>query len=490
MCFQSQYLRISFRNLLALKFVFVFLCVMIVPHHSYGSTDPKKATMIYYEKKAYGVEEILSKYLQINSPSGSELEAGEFLKRICIENGLHITQMGNENGNYNFTASIFPLDQKKPNVIFLNHLDIVPAGDDELWEYPPFSGKITDTEIWGRGAFDNKGAAVMQLFSIIEIAKRYKNKSLNYNFTFLSVSCEETQCDGGIKYVVDNYLNDLNAAVVLGEGPPAIKGLIEAKPDLALFGISVAQKRALWLELSLEIKTNGHSAVTPFHYANKEMVIALNKLLSDKPDVIFNSINTNLLKQLGKLNGGVKGYALRHPKLFKKEILKKLQEDPLMLSLFSNTITLTSIKDENEKVNAIPTKVMATLDCRLLPDESSQTFINNLKAKLDNEAIEIKIISEMKDGGISSTKTPFFNHLNTAILKSYPKSKTASVLLPNSNDISVFREHNIPAYSLIPIKLERKYLETIHNYNERIPKGIIEKGTQTYIHFMELCITD
>ena len=490
MCFRIRNLIIPNCKLLTRKIVFIFLCVIIFPHQFYGATDPEKPSVVYYKNKAYEIEDILSKYLQINSPSGSEFEAGEFLKNICIENGLHITQMGNENGNYNFTASIFPLDQKKPNVIFLNHLDIVPAGNEDLWEHPPFSGKITDTEIWGRGAFDNKGAAVMQLFSIIEIANRYKNKSLNYNFSFLSVSCEETQCDGGIKYVVDNYLNALNAAVVLGEGPPAIKGLIEAKPDLALFGISVAQKRALWLELSLEIKTNGHSAVTPFKYANKEMVIALNKLLSDKPEVIFNDINTNLLKQLGKLNGGVKGYALRHPKLFKKEILKKLQEDPLMLSLFSNTITLTSIKDKNEKVNAIPTKVMATLDCRLLPDESSQTFIDNLKARLDNDAIEIKVISEMKDGGISSTKTSFFKHLNTAILKSYPKSKTASVLLPNSNDISVFREHNIPAYSLIPIKLERKYLETIHNYNERIPKGIIEKGTQTYIHFMELCITN
>lgn len=483
-----HYFKILKCNQLTLR-IFI-LCFFTFPQLAIGSNDPKKPVLIYYEDKAYGVDDLLSKYLQINSISGSEMEAGEFLKNICIENGLHITQMGEQNGNYNFTASIFPLEDNKPNIIFLNHLDVVPAGDNSLWVHPPFSGKITETEIWGRGAFDNKGAAIIQLFSIIEISKRYKNKPVNYNFSFLSVSCEETQCDGGIKYVIENYLTDLNPAVVLGEGPPAIKGLIEDKPELALFGISVAQKRALWLELNLEIKTNGHSSVTPFQYANKEMVIALNKLLIIKPEIIFNDINTKLLKQLGKLNGGLKGYALRHPKLFKKEILKKLQEDPLLLALFSNTITLTSIKDENGEVNTIPSKVKAILDCRLLPNESSEVFINELKIKLDNDAIEINIIKEMKDGGISPTDTSFFRHLETAILKRYPKSKAASVLLPSSNDIAAFREHNILAYSLIPIKLERKYLETVHNYNERIPKGVLEKGVHTYIEFMELCIAD
>ena len=33
-------------------------------------------------------------------------EAGEFLKKLCKENGLYITQMGDQNGNYNFAASI------------------------------------------------------------------------------------------------------------------------------------------------------------------------------------------------------------------------------------------------------------------------------------------------------------------------------------------------------------------------------------------------
>lgn len=398
--------------------------------------------------------------------------------------------MGDTDGNYNFSASILPLDKTTPNIIFLNHLDVVPAGDLTQWDFPPFSGEITDSEIWGRGAWDNKGAAIMQIFTVIEIAKRYRNKSLKYNVSVLSVSCEETQCDGGIKYVIDNFLETLNPAVVIGEGPPALKGIIKNKPELSLFGISVAQKRALWLRLKLELNTNGHSAVTPLTYANKEMVVALNRLFEKKTKIIFNDLNIDLLKQFGTLNKGFNGFFLKHPKLFKPLITSKLREDPLLLALFSNTMTLTSLSDHNKSINAIPNKVSAVLDCRLLPGESTDKFLKSLQRDLANKNIKIEILNDMKDGSVSSNTTNFYKHLESAILTNYKRSKTATVLLPSSNDISLFRELGILGYSSIPVQIDRKYLECIHNLNERIPSDILDRGRDTYINFIELCLDE
>ncbi|MDP5082391.1 MAG: M20/M25/M40 family metallo-hydrolase [Winogradskyella sp.] len=472
------------KNLLLIIVLFVFTNVI------QASTDKNLVSVIYFEKKPYSIQEILSKYIQIQSLSGSESEAGKFIKTLCAENGLYITQMGDTDGNYNFSASVLPLDKTTPNIIFLNHLDVVPVGDVSQWDFPPFSGEITDFEILGRGAWDNKGAAIMQLFTVIEIANRYKNKPLKYNVSLLSVSCEETACEGGIKYVIDNFLETLNPAVVIGEGPPALKGIIKNKPDLSLFGISVAQKRALWLRLKLELKTNGHSSVTPLTYANKEMVIALNNLFEKQPKLIFNDLNTDLLKEFGRLNKGFNGLFLKHPKLFKPLIASKLREDPLLLALFSNTITLTSLSDLNDKVNAIPNLVTAVLDCRLLPGESTDKFLKKLQRSLDNKNITIEIINEMKDSPISSNTTNFYKHLESAILTNYKLSKTASVLLPNSNDISLFRQHGILGYSSIPVQIDRKYLDCIHNHNERIPLEILDHGRDTYVNFIELCLNE
>ena len=46
----------------------------------------------------------------------------------------------------------------------LTHLDVVPAG--EGWETDPFQAVIKDGRIYGRGAVDDKGAAVAALYAL------------------------------------------------------------------------------------------------------------------------------------------------------------------------------------------------------------------------------------------------------------------------------------------------------------------------------------
>ena len=162
------------------------------------------------------IETILQQYIQLPSVSGSEKLAGEYLKSICRKNGLHIADFGEIDGQYNFAASVFPLDQGKPNIIFLNHIDVVPESQSE--DRAPYSGEIDDGIIYGRGAIDNKGAAIIQLYGILQFLEANPNKEYDYNITLLSVSCEESQCAGGMQYVIDNHFEELSPSVVLGKG--------------------------------------------------------------------------------------------------------------------------------------------------------------------------------------------------------------------------------------------------------------------------------
>jgi len=437
-----------------------------------------------YKGEAIGIENALSIYIKYNSISGNEKEAGEWLKEICIENGLFIKQMGEENNNYNLAASLYPLSEQLPNIIFLNHIDVVPVGDISKWTNEPFSGKIIDGEIWGRGTFDNKGNAIMQLFSLLEIKKANLNIQLPFNITFLAVSSEETQTDGGAKYVANNFLKELNPAVIIGEGPPGLIGLLDSTSKIPLFSISVAHKRALWLELELTIETTGHGSVTPKEYANKEMNTALFKLLKKKPKAVYTDLNVNVLKQLGNLQGGFKGWVLKHPKLFKCIVVPQLRKQPELFALFSNTVTLTNIESQGEAINVIPNKITAQLDCRLLPTASKEMFMADLTKKIANDAVNINIIEAMPEVKNSSTETKYYKGIHEAIKKSYPESDVISVLMPNFNDVGIFRLSGIPAYAFTPVILEKKYLESIHNINERIPVSILAKGQETYTYFI------
>ncbi|RXP55779.1 M20/M25/M40 family metallo-hydrolase [Lutibacter sp. HS1-25] len=466
------------------KYLLLLFCLILGTYYV-GSQNIRNESSVVYKGESVSIENALSMYIKYNSISGNEKAAGLFLKEICTENGLFVQQMGDENGNYNFIASLYPLSSQKPNIIFLNHIDVVPVGDFADWTYAPFSGEIVNNEIWGRGAFDNKGNAIMQLFSVLQIKKKYNNIQLPYNISMLSVSSEETQTNGGIKYVIANYFNNLNAAVVIGEGPPGIVGLIDSSSKTPVFSVSVAHKRALWLELELITETSGHGSITPLQYANKEMNTALYKLLKKKQKAIYTDLNICVLKQLGELQGGFKGWILKHPKLFKFIVIPQLRKQPELFSLFSNTITLTSIDSHGEAINVIPNKVIAHLDCRLLPLESAEDFMADLIKKMDDTAVKIKILKAMPQVENSSTKNKYFKNIIKALELQYEVDDVITMFSPNFNDLGIFRSKGIPGYGFTPVFFNKSYLEFIHNTNERIPVSILEKGKDTYVYFID-----
>lgn len=430
--------------------------------------------------------EVLSLYIQKQSLSCEEKNAGEWLKNICTENGLYIYDYGNENGNYNFAASVVSLSDSLPNIVLLNHIDVVDPGNSTLWTHPAFSGFISDTDIWGRGAFDNKGAAIMQLFSILEFKSLHKGNPLTHNITFLAVSCEETLCDGGARYVIDNHLSELNIAAIIGEGSTELSELMGSEKEELIFGISLAHKRPLWLELNISIPTSGHGSVPPLEYANKELAIGLSKLSQKKTPFIYIKENKKILQFLAEQNTGMKKFVLKHPVLFKSTISKQLRKQPEIFALFSNTLSITSLSSNNSTINKISQNATAILDCRLLPEFSQEKMIRFVSDGLDNDSIKISVIETLDPAPISSAKTSFYKDLESAIKESYENSTVTPIILPNYSDIGKFRAKGIQGYSIIPIQVAVDYLKCIHAENERIPIEALLKGASVYLKFLEL----
>jgi carboxypeptidase PM20D1 len=266
--------------------------------------------------------------------------------------------------------------------------------------------------------------------------------------------------------------------------------MLDPSSKIPLFSISVAHKRALWLELELNIETSSHGSVTPKEYATKEMNAALYQVLKKEQKPVFTDLNVEVLKQLGKVQGGFKGWFLKHPKLFKPLLIPQLRKTPEMFSIFSNTITLTSIESYSEVINVIPSKVTARLDCRLLPTVSSEIFLAELTKKLGNDNIKIKILQSMPDIQSSNNNSIYYQSIDKAIKHTYPNSNVITILLPNFNDVGVFRQAGVPGFAISPVILEKKYLETIHNINERIPVSILAKGQEVYVHFINELLED
>ena len=430
--------------------------------------------------------DFLSEFIQKKSITGTEKKAGTYLLDFCKSKGLYTRVFSDGDSTFNFCASLYPLSANKPNIIFLNHLDVVPAGDTNEWKYPPFSGTIADSMIYGRGAIDCKGLAVMQLFSLLRFIDTARQADLPYNVSLLVVSGEEEGNNNGSEFVTGHFLNELNPAVVFGEGGSGVDSLVPSKPGMEVFGISVAEKKALWLRLEARSKNYGHGAAPQELYANKRLVKALIRLLDEKKLVKFDKLTKTMFKDLGKMEGGINGFVIRHIYwgLFRPFVKSYFSEGEPMHLFVYNTFVITNIYNPTIVNNEVAEKAYATLDCRLLPEMDTGQFIRKIR-QVAGPKISVSVISESPGARPSDINTIYYRTMSRTLQEVYPGSSTIPILFPATTDNNYFRRNGIPVYGIIPAVLSGDLMKSVHNINERIPVNMLTKGIDAYTGFLK-----
>lgn len=108
----------------------------------------------------------LIKFDSSQKPAKDGMPFGEGAAQ-CLESFLSLARsMGFETKNYDNYAGEVIFGDGKEDFAVLAHLDVVPAGSG--WTHEPFVGEIdyANKRIWGRGAMDDKGPAVIALYSM------------------------------------------------------------------------------------------------------------------------------------------------------------------------------------------------------------------------------------------------------------------------------------------------------------------------------------
>jgi succinyl-diaminopimelate desuccinylase len=59
-----------------------------------------------------------------------------------------------------------------PTLVYHAHADTVPAGDPAQWQHDPFAGKRVDNLIFGRGAGDDKGSVAAQVMALATLSRQ------------------------------------------------------------------------------------------------------------------------------------------------------------------------------------------------------------------------------------------------------------------------------------------------------------------------------
>lgn len=113
--------------------------------------------------------------------------------------------------------------QESPLFVFAGHTDVVPPGSEKKWTNPPFSPKIINGTLYGRGAADMKGSLAAMVTACQKFVTLYPEHS--GSIALLLTSDEEGPATNGTKRVIETLCardEHINWCIV-GEPTSAVK---------------------------------------------------------------------------------------------------------------------------------------------------------------------------------------------------------------------------------------------------------------------------
>jgi succinyl-diaminopimelate desuccinylase len=111
---------------------------------------------------------ILQDVIQIQSPNGNEEIVALYYKNLLEAYGIDARIIPYSDGRANLVAEIHGQDQGKILAVS-GHMDVVDAGNADLWDFPPYAAEIHDGLIYGRGTTDMKAGLTALIIAMIEL---------------------------------------------------------------------------------------------------------------------------------------------------------------------------------------------------------------------------------------------------------------------------------------------------------------------------------
>jgi carboxypeptidase PM20D1 len=368
-------------------------------------------------------------------------------------------------------------------IILMGHYDVVPVEEASLkqWEYPAFSGFISEKFIHGRGSLDDKVAVI----AILESIEKLLNKGFAPERTILMAFGHDEELGGnkGAKAIADILRKrKIQAEFILDEGLVITDGIVPGlKAPAALIGI--AEKGYATATFIAKVD-GGHSSMPKKENAIMVLSEALVKLKNNPMPSKISEPVQYFINDIGPELSFVNKMAFANQWLFEKLIINKYQATNTGNALVTSTSAATLLQS-GMKENLIPMIAKATINFRLLPGDDDKIIREYLKNTIADDRIEINM---SKDFSPATSISPIDNNAYKSISKTIKEVFNNTIVAPSLMIAATDQKHytgiSENRYRFLPVKLDGEALKGIHGINEKV--GI--DNYQSIIQFYEQLI--
>jgi acetylornithine deacetylase/succinyl-diaminopimelate desuccinylase-like protein len=406
---------------------------------------------------------LLSDYVRIDTsnPPGDTRKAADFLAAVLDREGIPVTRYESAPGKAiiyaRLKATISPPAGKA--ILLMHHMDVVPP-DRSQWKTNPFEPTIRGNELWARGAMDMKGQGVAQLLAFLRL--RRERVPLTRDVILLAEPDEEVGGALGARWMIANHYAELDPEYVLDEGGFGSRDLFA--PGKLVYGISVAEKKIVWLKLRVE-GVAGHGSQPNDQNPNDRLVRALARLLAESNAGRSSQPSSREPSVLEVMQAKVGTFA-------QNKFTNAIQQSTIALTWFRSGV------GDPPKINVIPSVAEAGLDCRVLPGTTRDQWIADVKRRLGDPAIAVELINESDDPIVTSSDAPLFRHLEAAIKRRHSDAIVTPMLIPYGTDSNAFRPKGVKSFGLFPAILSGDTVASMHGDAERVPLDGVREAAE------------
>ena len=417
----------------------------------------------HMEEKVVGTLRDLIRFDTANPP-GNEIPLVVYLRDRLAAEGIDSMLLESAPGRGNLVARLRGNGAKRP-LLLLSHVDVVPA-EAEQWSHSPFSADVAEGYVWGRGAVDMKGLTAIELELFLLLNRL--NLPLKRDVILAATADEEAGGTYGAKWLVENHYDLIDAEYGVNEGG----GLGRRIGNRWLFNCQTAEKGICWSKLTARGEP-GHASMPRDQTAVGKLVAAVDKLTGARLPQHRTSTVDNYVRALSQVMPPPMDQAILG--LLKEDtepaVLAQIPDETMAIMLrasLRNTATPTILR-AGEKINVIPSVAEAEVDCRLVPGQTVDDILSELRVIVGDD-VEIEVL-RTSPGVETSYDTPLFDIITEVMSELEPGSVTAPSMSTGATDSRYLAWKGCKVCGFWPIKSmpgEDSVSRLVHAHDERI----------------------
>jgi succinyl-diaminopimelate desuccinylase len=350
------------------------------------------------------------------NPPGDTAACAAYIQRYFEAHDVPATIHARVDGKANLCARIAGADPR--TLLWMGHIDVVPPGDPTAWRDNPYSGRIADGHVYGRGASDMKGSCAAAMVAATTL---HDAGTPPYTLEFWFTCDEEIGGQDGAKWLANDGRIDGDACLI-GDS----SGSTAATPY-----IDVGCKSVFWVTLRADGRT-AHGA-TPYLGINALekllAVIARVKTLGAVPLPVPADLQPVLETSVDFLLGDAGLTAAQ------RDAVRRVYQYP--------TVSLNILRG-GVKVNVVPDQAEARIDIRLTPGANVEDVKRRVQTLIDTEGVDgITVAYQTGVGYYESPHLAFTQQLRDAVARA-SESRVALKVLTGGTDAINLKPQGIP----------------------------------------------